>query len=124
MSLKKYKKSDKNIHNLAPRRLISNHERQFWLYEDGWKDYYDYWGYYYYDYYADERREEFAVPVYSEYQSNGRVVKRLIGQYLPDDVWVDSANRRNKRIDDLLGEDLTGKNTIGNYVVKEIQKNE
>lgn len=117
MSLKKYKRLDKNIHNLAPRKLISNHERQFWLYEDGWEDYYDYWwGYYYYDYYADERREEFAIPVYEEwYNRLGRYERRLIGQYLPEEVWFDPIDRRNKRIDDLLGEDLSTKNTIGNY---------
>jgi len=103
--------------DLAPRRLTSNHERQYWLYEDGWQDYYDWHGYYYYDYYADERREEFAIPVYEEwYNRIGRYERRLIGQYLPEEVWFDAIDRRNKRIGELLGDDLIGKNTIGNFL--------
>lgn len=116
MSLKKYKKSDKNIHNLAPRRLISNHERQFWLYEDGWEDYYDYWGYYYCDWYEAERRDEFVVPVYEEYNSFGKYRRVLVGQYWPSEVWIDDSERRNKRIDELLGQDLSRKNIIRNYI--------
>ena len=64
MSLKKYKRPDKNLHDLAPRRLTSDHERQYW----------------------------------------------------PSETWIDDADRRNKRIEELLGDNLMRKNTIGNYL--------
>ncbi len=116
MSLKKYKKIDKNIHNLAPRKIISNHERQFWLYEDGLEYYYDWWGYYYCDWYEAERRDEFVVPVYEEYNSFVKYRRVLVGQYWPSEVWIDDSERRNKRIDELLGQDLSRKNIIRNYM--------
>lgn len=116
MSLKKYKRPDKNLHDLAPRRLTSDHERQYWLWEDGWQDYYDWHGYYYCDWYEADRRDEFTVPVYEGYCIGGRLRRVLVGQYWPSETWIDDADRRNKRIEELLGDDLLSKNTIGNYL--------
>ena len=122
MSLKKFKRPDKNLHNLAPKKLVGHHRiNSYWSYVDGWADYYDWWGYYYYDYYEDERDEDFAVPVYDEWISkrNGRSSKerRLVGQYMPEEVWLGVEGRREKIIDGLLGDDYVDtKNLLGDFL--------
>lgn len=122
MSLRKFKKPDKNEHDLSPRRLLG-HQRisQFSDYAYGWDDYY--WNdYYYYDYYEDERDEAFVVPVYDEWVSkrNGRASKerRMIGQYIPEEAWLGVDGRREKRIDDLLMDldQPSYKNLLGDFM--------
>lgn len=123
MSLKKYNRIYKDENDLTPRRITSNYERQHWLWEDGWEDYYDWWGYYYCDWYEADRRDEFTVPVYKGYYIGGRFRKVMVGKYWPSETWIDDTDRRNKRIDELLGDDLTWKNTIEKYLDHEGKKN-
>lgn len=122
MSLKKFKKPDKNVHKLTPKKLVGHQQiNNYCNYVDGWGDYYDWWGYYYCDYYEDERDEDFAVPVYDEWISkrNGRASKerRMVGQYMPEEVWIGVEGRREKRIDGLLsGNYVDNKNLLGDFL--------
>jgi hypothetical protein len=123
MSLKKFKKPDKNVHKLTPKKLVGHQQiNNYCNYVDGWGDYYDWWGYYYSDYYEDGCDEDFAVPVYGEWISkrNGlsNKEKRLIGQYMPEEVWIGVEGRREKRIDGLLSDNyVDNKNLLGDFLV-------
>lgn len=118
MSLKKYKKLNRNESVLTPKRIVGHSKIcDFLDLSDGY-DYYwygedpSYWEPDYYD-------SDFEIPVYGEWieKRGGRVQidKRKIGSYIPEEAWLGKDGRRNKLIDSLLsGEEYKTNNTIGN----------
>lgn len=121
MSLKKYKKPDKNESTLAPKRIVG--QSSIWYFLGlvegiGFYDYYDRYDeepYYGDMYYWDS---EFEIPVYGEWIERrvGRkqLSKRLFGAYIPEEAWLGKDGRRNKLIDSLLDKNSDNRNTIGN----------
>jgi hypothetical protein len=119
MSLKKYKKLNRNESVLTPKRIVGHSKIcDFLDLSDGIYDYYwygedpSYWEPDYYD-------SDFEIPVYGEWieKRGGRVQidKRKIGSYIPEEAWLGKDGRRNKLIDSLLsGEEYKTNNTIGN----------
>lgn len=128
MSLKKYKKFDRHDESLFPRRLNGNSDMwNYYHHVEGWHDYYD-WpdsdgdGYYQsgWEYLIDT---EFMIDVYGEWidkrRGHSTIGKRIIGSYVPPEVWLGEAGRRDKRIDELLGVVPDMQNRIGDFVVRE-----
>ena len=121
MSLKKYKRPDRNESALAPKRIVG--QSSIWNFLGlaegiGFYDYYDRYDeepYYGDMYYWDP---EFEIPVYGEWieRRAGRkqLSKRIFGAYIPEEAWIGSDGRRNKRIDSLFEDDFPIRNTIGN----------
>ena len=121
MSLKKYKRPDRNESALAPKRIVG--QSSIWNFLGlaegiGFYDYYDRYDeepYYGDMYYWDP---EFEIPVYGEWieRRAGRkqLSKRMFGAYIPEEAWIGSDGRRNKRIDSLFEDDFPIRNTIGN----------
>ena len=119
MSLKKYKKLNRNESVLTPKRIVGHSKIcDFLDLSDGIYDYYwygedpSYWEPDFYDI-------DFEIPVYGEWieKRGGRVQidKRKIGSYIPEEAWLGKDGRRNKLIDSLLsGEEYKTNNTIGN----------
>ena len=120
MSLKKYKKPNRNESLLTPKRIVGHTNICYFLeFGDGIRYYDYYWynedeSYWEPDYYDND----FEIPVYGEWieKRGGRVQidKRKIGSYIPEESWLGKDGRRNKLIDSLFEDEPNIKNTIGN----------
>lgn len=121
MSLKKYKRPDKNESAFTPKKIVG--QSSIWHFLGlaegiGFYDYYDRYDeepYYGDMYYWDP---EFEIPVYGEWieRRAGRKLlgKRMVGAYIPEESWLGKDGRRNKRIDSLFENNFPIRNTIGN----------
>ena len=121
MSLKKYKRPNRNESTLTPKSIVGHSKIcDFLDLSDGIR-YYDYYWYgedpSYWE--PDFYDIDFEIPVYGEWieKRGGRVQinKRKIGSYIPEEAWLGKDGRRDKLIDSLLsGEEYKTNNTIGN----------